>query len=185
MKPCDLKARLCTLASLIHSLLHHPPPRPPLPQPVQQHFYEAWRREVRRCLSGMLGTTVAQSVTVKEAATDWQLGQHTQENKGVYKSARGDDCPTVPETTEACCSSSQWWLSPCDVKKPVWHAVHDDHRSGRARLILAVIFKMSGQRLYQTPTHLQRRGRFITEIAGAGKKYSSSFHSHWGWGVGP
>lgn len=73
---------------------------------------------------GLQCSTVAQSITVEEAAKDWQLGQHihtqmnTQENKGVYKPASGDDCPTVPETTEAYCSGSQWRLSLRNVKNP-------------------------------------------------------------------
>lgn len=41
------------------------------------------------------------------AAKDWQLGRHRQQNKEVYRPARRDGCPTVPETTEARCGSPQ------------------------------------------------------------------------------
>lgn len=43
----------------------------------------------------------------RKTAKDWQLGRHTQYNKEVYRPARRDDRPTVPETTEAHCGGPQ------------------------------------------------------------------------------
>lgn len=77
---------------------------------LQEDFYESWWWEANLRLPGWWAA-VARSATVNKkggnTTKDWQLGQHTQHNK-VYRPARRDDCPTVPETTEALNSSFHW-----------------------------------------------------------------------------
>lgn len=91
-------------------------PTPPLPKLLQEDFYEAQCREVSLCLDGAMHYSSPEHYCKGSSRRLAIRVTYTHGNKEVYKPACGDDCPTVLETTEAYCGSSQWWLSLHNVK---------------------------------------------------------------------
>lgn len=110
------------------SLIHNPH-TPHYRKRFREDFYEAQCWEVSLCLDDAVHYSRPEHYCKGSSQRLAIRATCTQENKEVYKPACGDDCPTVPETTEAYCGSSQWQLSLCNVKNPAGHSAQQSGQS--------------------------------------------------------